>query len=1193
LRFEPGICAVVGPNGSGKSNVVDALTWVMGEQGAKTLRGGKMQDVIFAGTAGRSALGRAEVTLTIDNADGALPIDYAEVSVTRRMYRDGAGEYEINGNRARLMDVQELLSDSGIGREMHVIVGQGKLSEILESRPEERRAFIEEAAGILKHRRRKEKAQRKLAGMQGNLDRLQDLTKELRRQLGPLARQAEVARRAQTVQADLRDSTLRLAADDLERRRAELADIDSARVDLTAQLAEATDARDALARVVEATARRVDELSPRADLAQQRWFALSALGERSRATRRIAADRARSLAEAAPRHTGPEPDELERQAEKAAAREKEQGEAVEAAGAALAAATAALAEKEQHAKSLEAEHMRRVRAVADRREGLARLAGKAEAVAARIESLTEQIDGYASELAAAEAAVTAADDDVAAAELRILDHGEGEESLNSTLDEAERGHEAAAQRVAELREAEHSAGRTIAGLDSRIETLRASLGVGDGSDWLAGHLGDSWKGTLAENITIDSGAEKAIGVALGAFAEAGVVPAGVDTGAALRELAEASGGRAALISEAGAGSEDGGAGKKSAKAAVGEVWHLESTLVGGARWAIDTIDAPPALRGVLAALLADVVLVEDVDSGRAQVAEDRRLRAVTRAGELVGSGWIVGGGQAGRSGVEVAAAIEAAEKERAAASSLAEKAGASLSGAESSLAESAAALDSARAAMSESDQRIEGLYKEMARLGVVKRKAEHEARRIEQSRRSARDKLDAAHTESDDLRSRISAAERESSPEDEEGANEENDAERARAQEAVGAARSAETEARLALRTAEERMQSGRGRSASLLRAAAAERDNRARAARAAAARRKGAEVAETVVELSDALAERLEQVTADAARFRDTIVAARDAAAAQLSEKRKALGEAESAVAKLADSAHRDEIARAQLEVKVSELEESVVERLGIEPDALVAEYGPEQEIPAPADEIAEFSEARERGEDVQRPPGSPYVRAEQEARKKRAEKDLATLGKVNPLALEEYSALEERHSFLSAQLDDVKKARSDLEGVIDDVDVRIEQIFTEAYADVEREFESVFQVLFPGGEGRLVLTDPDDMLATGIDVEARPPGKKVKRLSLLSGGEKSLTAVAMLVAIFKARPSPFYVMDEVEAALDDTNLRRLISLFEDLRETSQLVVITHQKPTMDVADVLYGVSMQGDGISKVISQKMSGLSS
>uniref|UniRef100_UPI0018911BAD AAA family ATPase n=1 Tax=Dietzia sp. SYD-A1 TaxID=2780141 RepID=UPI0018911BAD len=340
--------------------------------------------------------------------------------------------------------------------------------------------------------------------------------------------------------------------------------------------------------------------------------------------------------------------------------------------------------------------------------------------------------------------------------------------------------------------------------------------------------------------------------------------------------------------------------------------------------------------------------------------------------------------------------------------------------------------------------------------------------------------------------------------------------------------------------------------------------------------------------ELSVRLLARLDELIASAGADRDRLASARTEASDRVAALRTELAAAESEVTRLGDAAHRDEVVRAQLKVKVSELESAVLERHGIEPEALVAEYGPEVPLPPSSLEIEEYEAARERGEDVTPPPPMPYHRAEQERRLKQAQKDLATLGKVNPLALEEFAALEERYAFLSTQLDDVRKARADLEGVIDDVDERIEQIFTEAWVDVEREFRDVFSVLFPGGEGRLILTDPTDMLATGIEVEARPPGKKVKRLSLLSGGEKSLTAVAMLVAIFKARPSPFYVMDEVEAALDDTNLRRLIGLFEQLRETSQLIVITHQKPTMDVADVLYGVSMQGDGISKVISQRM-----
>ncbi|KLL97281.1 chromosome segregation protein SMC, partial [Rhodococcus sp. IITR03] len=337
-------------------------------------------------------------------------------------------------------------------------------------------------------------------------------------------------------------------------------------------------------------------------------------------------------------------------------------------------------------------------------------------------------------------------------------------------------------------------------------------------------------------------------------------------------------------------------------------------------------------------------------------------------------------------------------------------------------------------------------------------------------------------------------------------------------------------------------------------------------------------------------LAEQLELAVATALAQRDDLNRRRAECAEQLERARELVRELSAQRDQLTDAVHRDEVARAQASLRIEQLEQTILEQHGIALDDLVAEYGPDVPLPPTPLEMAEYEQARERGEQVVAPQPMPYDRATEERRAKRAEKDLATLGRVNPLALEEFAALEERYNFLSTQLEDVKSARKDLLAVVEEVDARILQVFTEAYADVEREFEQVFAKLFPGGEGRLVLTDPSDMLTTGIEVEARPPGKKVKRLSLLSGGEKSLTAVAMLVAIFRARPSPFYVMDEVEAALDDTNLRRLIGLFEQLREKSQLIVITHQKPTMEVADALYGVSMRGDGITRVISQRLRG---
>jgi chromosome segregation protein len=407
---------------------------------------------------------------------------------------------------------------------------------------------------------------------------------------------------------------------------------------------------------------------------------------------------------------------------------------------------------------------------------------------------------------------------------------------------------------------------------------------------------------------------------------------------------------------------------------------------------------------------------------------------------------------------------------------------------------------------------------------------------------------------------------------------------------AAEAARSAEVEARLTVRTAEERANAVRGRADSLRRAAAAERESRLRAQRAREAREHAAAVAAAVAESGRGLAQRLQATVGVASRRRDALAGERHQRIDALAKVREQVTEFSTKIAAVTEALHRDEVAKAQAALRIEQLEQQVLDQFGMATADLIAEYGPDMPLPPTELEMAEYEQARERGEQVTAPAPMPFDRPTQERRAKKAERELNELGRVNPLALEEFAALEERYNFLSTQLEDVKGARKDLLDVITDVDTRILQVFMEAFVDVEREFQQVFSTLFPGGEGRLLLTNPDDMLTTGIEVEARPPGKKIKRLSLLSGGEKSLTAVAMLVAIFRARPSPFYVMDEVEAALDDVNLRRLIGLFEQLRERSQLIVITHQKPTMEVADALYGVTMRDDGITAVISQRMRG---
>jgi chromosome segregation protein len=1166
LRFEPGITCVVGPNGSGKSNVVDALSWVMGEQGAKTLRGGKMEDVIFAGTSSRAPLGRAEVTVTIDNSDNALPIEYSEVSITRRMFRDGASEYEINGSSCRLMDVQELLSDSGIGREMHVIVGQGRLAEILESRPEDRRAFIEEAAGVLKHRKRKEKAVRKLDAMSANLARLTDLTTELRRQLKPLGRQAEMARRAQTIQADLRDARLRLAADDLVVRRAELDDTTQAEAMLRREHGELSALLDAATVELNGHEAALTGLSERAEAAQQTWFRLSALAERVSATVRIATERAELLDIEPDTPTGPDPEALEAEADEVAAQEHRLLVELAESGTRLQVARAELTERENAAAEAERAHLAAARAEADRREGLARLAGRVDTMRARVESIDETVARLSESIDEAAARAQRAQAEFETVQGRVGELDASEVGLDEHHDRTVAALRLADERVAELQAAERSAEREVASLRARIEALSVGLDRKDGAAWLQrNRSGAGLFGSLANLIKVRTGYEAAVAAVLGAAADAIAAEDFGAAHAAVTALKESDGGRAAIV--------------------LGD-WpthHVppSAPLPLGVQRAVDLVEAPERLRGAVTAMLDGVAVVADLSSALDLVATRPQLRAVTADGDLVGAGWVTGGSDRKLSTLEITSEVEKARVELAAAERQSAELTAALSGALAEQAARRAAAEQALAALNESDAAISAVYEQLGRLGQDARMADDEWQRLIRQRDELEGGRAHAVEELAGLEQRLRNAEQaplfEVEPVD-----------RQAIAAAADAARTAEVDARLAVRTAEERANAVRGRADSLRRAAAAEREARLRAQRAKRAREHAATVAAAVAESGRLVAARLSAAVAVASRARDELAAERQHRAEALATARDQVAELSAKITALTDALHRDEVAKAQAALRIEQLEQHVLEQFGMAAEDLIAEYGPQVPLPPSELEMAEYERARERGEQVVAPAPLPFDRAAQERRAKRAERELGELGRVNPLALEEFAALEERYNFLSTQLEDVKAARKDLLDVIEDVDARILQVFTEAYADVEREFRDVFATLFPGGEGRLLLTDPDDMLATGVEVEARPPGKKIRRLSLLSGGEKSLAAIALLVAIFRARPSPFYVLDEVEAALDDVNLRRLLDVFEQLRSQSQLLVVTHQKPTMEVADALYGVTMRDDGITAVVSQRM-----
>ncbi|CAM5525033.1 chromosome partition protein Smc [Streptomyces spiroverticillatus] len=1162
LRFEPGITCVVGPNGSGKSNVVDALSWVMGEQGAKSLRGGKMEDVIFAGTTGRPPLGRAEVSLTIDNSDGALPIEYAEVTITRIMFRNGGSEYQINGDTCRLLDIQDLLSDSGIGREMHVIVGQGQLDSVLHADPMGRRAFIEEAAGVLKHRKRKEKALRKLEAMKANLARVEDLTGELRRQLKPLGRQAAVARRAAVIQADLRDVRLRLLADDLVRMQealgAEIAD--EAALKARKEAAE-TQLKAALQREAELE-EEVRRLAPRLQRAQQTWYELSQFAERVRGTISLADARVTS-ANAAPaeERRGRDPEDMEREAARIREQEAELEAALEAAQHALDNTVEHRAELERDLAAEERRLKDLARAIADRREGLARLHGQVNAARSRAGSAQAEIDRLAEARdAAQERAVTAQEEyEQLKAEVDGLDAGDEELAVRD--DAAKRELADAERELSDVREELTASERTRAATSARREALALGLRRKDGTgallaadQELAGLLGPA-----AELLTVTPGYEVPIAAALGAAADAVAVQGPAAAAEAIRLLRKQDAGRAALL-------------------LAGERTEV-TTGEGPAPYAVEFVRGPEELMGAVRRLLRGIVVVGTLEDAEDLVYAHPGLTAVTAEGDVLGAHFAQGGSAGAPSLLEVQASVDEADAELAGLGLRCEELAGALVAAKERKARCAALVEELGEVRRAGDRERSAVAQQLGRLAGQARGASGEAERSAAAAAKAQDALERAVEEAEVLAERLAVAE-------EAPVEEEPDTSMRDRLAADGAnARQTEMEARLQVRTHEERVKGLAGRADSLDRGARAEREARARAEQRRARMRYEAQVAAAVAAGARQLLAHAEVSLVRADEERSVAEAAKAEWEKELAAERVRGRELKQELDKLTDSVHRGEVLGAEKRLRIEQLETKALEELGVEPAALVGEYGPEQ--PVPPSLAAEGEELPEDPEHPRNRP-RPFVRAEQEKRLKAAERAYQQLGKVNPLALEEFAALEERHQFLSEQLEDLKRTRADLLQVIKEVDERVEQVFTEAYRDTAREFEGVFSRLFPGGEGRLILTDPDNMLTTGVDVEARPPGKKVKRLSLLSGGERSLTAVALLVSIFKARPSPFYVMDEVEAALDDTNLQRLIRIMKELQESSQLIVITHQKRTMEVADALYGVSMQGDGVSKVISQRL-----
>jgi chromosome segregation protein len=1144
FQFERGVTCVVGPNGSGKSNVVDALAWVMGEQGAKTLRGGKMEDVIFAGTATKGPLGRAEVMLTIDNADGALPIEYSEVTISRTLFRSGGSEYAINGEPCRLLDVQELLSDSGLGREMHVIVGQGQLDSVLRASPEERRGFIEEAAGILKHRRRKEKTERKIDAMQANLARLSDLAGEVRRQLKPLGQQAEIAREAQNIASQARDAKSRILANDIVQIQTSLETTATSESQRRSE-------RNILQEMLSENTQRLGqlespELNQKLDRARQISFDFDSLQERIRSISNIASARA-ALLESSDQEQGKfdvssitvdiEKAELEivRFQEEVARLNQDLKVAEENRNVAREALEA-FDSRAQEQNSL----------ISKYDLDMAEFANNVKVAESKLEAFRNEKTRHEEILSAARSRHLEQSKQYQELESLLSQNQPAASNLESNYEAAQRAVSEATAKIESLRDQLHEAEREKDALAGKRSALNLTLEQKDGASSLTQAQLRGIRGLVANHMRIEPGFEQAIAAALGSLADA-LVAEDMEAGlSALEHLKRTDGGRVEII--------------------IADV-DIRSELslgnqIAGAKLASEVVSAPD---GILK-LLSTVVIVDDLDSARnyfRSSGEDRQV--ITKQGDVLTRAVLRGGSSSKPSKVELVAERDAAEAELARLSSRIENLSSELAQAKSNELASKNSAKQSLAELNEQDAKLASQAEKLGRIRVQVEALQSELDRLGSVAESNDQAISQALQDLEVAISRLREFENQGRPE-------QSMSDRERLSEALEKERSKELDIRVELGAAEERLRVEIEKSENLKNQLDSSRAAVEQAIASAKARTAQLRSAKQVLKLLPLLISNVSESSNEAKREYNRLEQERSEQFQELTKVRGDIASIQQKLSELTQSVHDIELQNHEKRLNLANLVTRAQEELGLDEQTLLAEYGPEQLIP---------SDDEEKEPEI-------FNRDTQVQRLKDAEKLLEKLGRVNPLALEEFAALEQRHKFLTDQLQDLTETRKDLIKIIADLDQKMQAIFSDAFQDTKKAFEQVFPVLFPGGTGSIFLTDPDNLLTSGLEVNVKPAGKKIERLSLLSGGERSLAAVALMVSIFKARPSPFYVMDEVEAALDDANLGRLLSLFEDLRVNSQLIIITHQKRTMEIADALYGVSMKSDGISAVVGQRL-----
>lgn len=1197
LRFEPGITAVVGPNGSGKSNIVDALAWVMGEQGAKTLRGTSMEDVIFAGTSSRPPLGRAQVSLTIDNSDRTLDIDYSEVTISRTIYRNGGSEYAINGSPARLLDVQELLSDIGLGAHMHVVVGQGRLDSILRATPADNRAFIEEAAGILKHRKRKERALRKLQSTQENVERLDDLLAEIKRQLGPLRRQARVSRKADSIQISLRDAMSRLYADDAVQVMASRDQVRSDLVQIRGDLAREQQELTRVKLQIERLEDLASQSSPAMEAINQIWHQMSQLEERFKSLAALASERSRSWTSQIVSIGGDDPDILLKRADELAAlarseegRNQDQRLAFDKETESRAAAEKELASIRQMITQLRKDAQERDAHVASVREMIARQEARKQGLDGRESDLASQKASLATLRQEAQARL----DSLHAQEQALEEVDEDRlEALRSAMEEA-RG------RRDEARNKQRDLQSTVISLKAKADALGDTLEARTTSTDMEKQEGVDVRGRLASFIRVEEGWEEAISKALGPFASALVLPDSTHLLPAMALARQEKLGRAvALVPRI----------RLSDSFKLSDSSDLADRL--GLIWAGKVVTPNPLAEDADLAyqiarsvrfLLSDVFLAADLDQVQEVLTRaDWGLddcpfgQIAVRTGEVITPVGALGGSSQSPSDLSLAARRDKALAQAGKAQDEADSCQESIDSNDKAYTDLRAQVEETKTKLTELRLRRQQADRDLAATQQSLESLDRRQADLDRKLASLADErqgLDSTLTTlQEDLRSAQTVEKADLNPDD--LARQEHDREARLASQ-----REKEVAAKISWNESSQKLQSYK-RQADLLRSQAQqaqsrrariEEENQERRAKAVQA----VQVASLATQAAQTLMVHMDRVSAK----RQELQAQASSHDEELTVLRARRRDLEPRVNALIQREHDSDVLRERVAAQVGQVTQKVMDDLGLNLDELLHSYSPDLPVPLlddygrpiPLDQAVNGEgDDREETDDSQgRFRTEPYDRQKQEKRLAQARRDLAALGKVNPLATEEYDALQTRHQYLSEQRNEVVTSRDNLMKLIRDLDSTMVTVFKEAFDDTAAAFEKVFGTLFQGGHGRLRLEDPDDLLNTGVIVEASPAGKRVRQLTLLSGGERSLTALALLFAIFTARPSPFYILDEVEAALDDINLTRLLKALNNLRQRSQLIIITHQQRTMSIADALYGVTMRSDGVTAVISQKL-----